>query len=58
MISGLVGGLLTGWFLSLFHFDDIVVQGMREVFNMEISDATYYLMFAVVGAIGGIIGRI
>jgi len=57
ILSGLVGGLLTGWILSLFGFDDVVVRGMHELFSLEITDATYYLMFAVAGVIGGIIGR-
>lgn len=55
MISGLICGLLLGWFLSWFGFDEIVSNGLNELFKFKTTDATYYLIFAVGGMIYGIV---
>lgn len=54
MIGGIIGGLFSGWILSLFGFDDVVTHGCKELFNITISTYGYYLIFALIGAICGI----
>jgi len=43
--------LLGGLILSLFGFDAVVMQGMLEVFNKELSTSGYYFLFGVFGAL-------
>ncbi|OOR11574.1 hypothetical protein BW897_16790 [Bacillus cereus] len=37
--------LLTGWILSWFKFDKLFIQAFKELFNKEITIASYYFMF-------------
>lgn len=46
--------LLVGWILSWFQFDRIFIKGVQELFNKEITKASYYLVFFVIGALGDI----
>lgn len=55
MLDNIIGGLFVGWFLSLFGFDSMVIQCVKELFNITISTGTYYVGFAVIGVIGGFI---
>ena len=47
--------LLSGWILSWFKFDKLFVQAFKELFNKEITNASYYFIFFCVGAIGDLI---
>ncbi len=47
----MLGMLFLAWFLSLFGFDEICVTAIKELFNYEITTATYYFVFAIVGLI-------
>lgn len=51
MLSGLLGGLLVAWILSLFDFDKMVINSIYEVFDIEISKDLYYVIFALIGLI-------
>lgn len=44
-------GLLAGWILSWFGFDHTVIQGMKEVFDVNITLTGYYFLFGFWGAI-------
>lgn len=50
--------LLVAWILSLFGFDGVVIKGMKEVFNIEITETGYYFLFAMLGALKGIFYQI
>lgn len=47
--------LLIGWILNWFKFDLFVIQAMKEIFNKDISKATYYFIFFCIGILGEII---
>ncbi|HDR7636325.1 MULTISPECIES: hypothetical protein [Bacillus] len=47
--------LLTGWILSWFKFDKLFIQAFKELFNKEITIASYYFMFFCIGALGDLI---
>ncbi|EJR48778.1 hypothetical protein IIM_03955 [Bacillus cereus VD107] len=36
--------LLTGWILSWFKFDKLFIQAFKELFNKEITIASYYFI--------------
>jgi hypothetical protein len=43
--------LLIGYLLSLIGFSTFFIQGVKEVFNKDVTNATYYLTFFLVGLI-------
>lgn len=43
--------LIIGWILTLFHIDEFVITAFSEVFNKEVTIATYYFVFLVFGLI-------
>lgn len=57
MLEGLIVGVVVGWFLSLFGFDDIVIRGVWELTNRSITNAGYYTIFALLGILGGSIKK-
>lgn len=42
--------LLSGWILSWFGFQAVVVAGMAQVFGVTITTLGYYFLFAMFGA--------
>lgn len=50
----IVGSLLAGWILSWFGFDNVVQTGMKEVFDIAITQTGYYFVFGLLGAIKSI----
>ncbi len=47
--------LVIAWFLSLFKFDTLFIKAFKELFNKEITKASYYFIFFFIGAIGDLI---
>lgn len=47
--------LLFGWILSWFKFDQLFSQALKELFNKEVSKASYYFFFFCIGVIGEIV---
>ncbi|SDX75993.1 hypothetical protein SAMN05518855_1020115 [Paenibacillus sp. CF384] len=47
--------LLIGWILSWFRFERLFSQAFKELFNKEVSSATYYFMFLLIGILGEIV---
>jgi hypothetical protein len=43
--------LLVAWILTWFGFDDLFIKGFHELFNKEISVATYYMIFLGIGLV-------
>ncbi|MGB7999369.1 MAG: hypothetical protein WCF60_04620 [Anaerobacillus sp.] len=50
----IVSFLIIGWILSWFKFDQIFIQAIQELFNKDITKASYYFIFFCIGAIGDI----
>jgi hypothetical protein len=47
--------LIIGWIASWFKFDKLFIQAFKELFNKEISKASYYFLFFCIGVIGDLI---
>ncbi|WP_221373015.1 hypothetical protein [Clostridium perfringens] len=52
MLGGLLGGLLIAWILSIFNFDRMFINALYELLGLSISTDAYYVIFALLGAIG------
>jgi len=55
MADGLLSALLFAWVLSWFGFDHLVTKGIEELLHANVTVASYYLIAAVLGIIGGLI---
>ena len=44
--------LMIGWILSWFGFNKLFIQGFKELFKLEITKASYYLVFFCIGLFG------
>lgn len=53
MLEGLLWGLILAWFLTLFNFDNMTKEALQQLFDISISTATYYFIFATIGLISG-----
>lgn len=49
MFFGIIQGLLVGWLLSLFNFNDIVLNALQPFANAELGMDIYYMIFAFIG---------
>ena len=47
--------LIVAWILSWFKFERVIIQAFKELFNKEITKATYYFMFLCIGVFGDIV---
>lgn len=47
--------LIIGWILNWFKFERLVIQAFKELFDKDISKATYYFLFLCIGVFGEII---
>ncbi|EGT0684407.1 hypothetical protein ACV3R4_07575 [Clostridium perfringens] len=57
MLGGLLWGLLITWMLSIFNFDYMFINGVYELWGLKISTDVYYVVFALLGLICGIINK-
>ncbi|MDF5361712.1 hypothetical protein P3687_25675 [Vibrio parahaemolyticus] len=55
MLGGFLIGIFVAWILSFFGVDSMIIQGLYELFNIEITSAGYYTLFALIGLVGGAI---
>ncbi|WOV83684.1 hypothetical protein PGH26_12455 [Sporosarcina jeotgali] len=47
--------LIIAWLLTLFSFEQLVIQAFKELFGKEITKATYYFLFLAIGIFGEIV---
>lgn len=47
--------LIIAWILTLFNFEKLVIQAFKELFGKDITQATYYFLFLVIGIFGEIV---
>ncbi|MDM0490938.1 hypothetical protein QTH10_04690 [Clostridium perfringens] len=57
MLGGVLGGLLIAWILIIFNFDRMFINTLYELLGLSISTDAYYVIFALLGAIGSIIKK-
>jgi hypothetical protein len=48
-------GLFIAWILNQFEFGNLFIQGIKELFNIDITIAGYYIIFFIGGLIVEII---
>jgi hypothetical protein len=48
----IISFILIGWVLSWFKFEQLFIQAFKELFNKDITVASYYFIFFCIGAIG------
>lgn len=55
MVDGLISALILAWFLSLFGFDNIVIEVLSGVLREGVTVTTshYYFLFGLIGFVGG-----
>lgn len=53
MLGGFIAGLIVAWILSLFGIDHLVINSAKELLNANNSISTYYIIFAIIGLLGG-----
>ena len=51
----IVAFLLIAWILSWFKFNQLFIQSFKELFKLEISNASYYFVFFCIGSVGDVI---
>ncbi|MGG5463504.1 hypothetical protein [Clostridium sp. B9] len=52
MLYGALIGLGTAWVLSIFGFNTMAIEAAKQ-FGFTIDNNTYYVLFILIGAIGG-----
>lgn len=57
MLGGVLGGLLIAWILSIFNFDRMFINTLYQLLGLSISTDAYYVIFALLGAIGSIMKK-
>ncbi|XZM23692.1 hypothetical protein ACSXAD_10095 [Clostridium perfringens] len=57
MLGGLLWGLLIAWILSIFNFNYMFINAVYELLRLKISTDVYYVVFALLGLIYGIISK-
>lgn len=43
--------MIVGWILTWFSLDDLIVEGINQIFNTNYTIAVYWLLFFIVGLI-------
>ena len=47
----MIGILILAWFLTLFDLDEILVDGINQIFHTEFNTSIYWLIFMLIGLI-------
>lgn len=47
--------LIIAWFLTLFGFEKLIIQAFKELFNKDITIASYYFLFLIIGVFGELV---
>ncbi|OCT12950.1 hypothetical protein A8709_21755 [Paenibacillus pectinilyticus] len=47
--------LLIAWILNWFKFERLIIGAFKELFNKEITTATYYFLFFCLGVFGDMV---
>ncbi|HZK33819.1 MAG TPA: hypothetical protein VFD33_00730 [Bacillota bacterium] len=54
-MGGIIGGLLLAWILSWFRIDNTIINGVNELFGLEITRSGYYVIFALIGLLADLL---
>ncbi|MDR3562707.1 MAG: hypothetical protein P4N59_14905 [Negativicutes bacterium] len=51
MILGFIFGVGIAYFLTLFHIDQTIIAGVKDLININIGQSGYFLMMGLIGGI-------
>lgn len=51
----IISFLLGAWILAWFDFDQLFIKAFQELFNKDITNASYYFIFFCIGGLGDIV---
>lgn len=54
MITGVIGGLISGVILSLVGVDKICIEVLQPITSIELTEAHYYFVFGALGLISSV----
>ena len=58
MIGGFLSGLFIAYLFTFIKLNHIIIDGLKEWFNYDLSSSGYYLLFAVIGALFSLINGV
>lgn len=47
----LITFLIMGWLLTLFDFDSVIIHGMKEMFQLDVTEKSYWFIFLFIGLV-------
>lgn len=51
LLEGLINGLIVAFILWLFGIDNIIINGINELINVQITINGYYVIFCILGVL-------
>lgn len=54
----MIGTFLVAWILTWFNIDNMIVDGINQIFNTDYTVVVYWLIVFALGAIVGILQEI
>lgn len=51
----IIAFIIIGWILSLFKFEQLIIEAFKELFNKDVSKSSYYFLFFCIGVLGDIV---
>ena len=43
--------MIVGWILTWFSLDDLIIEGINQIFNTNYTIAVYWLLFFAIGLV-------
>lgn len=53
----IIFNMFAAWILSLFGFDNLVIDSVQHLFNVSLTTGDYYFIFACIGTIKSIVSQ-
>lgn len=57
MLGGFLVGLSTAWFLTIFGVDTMIIDVIQPMTETAITASHYYVVFGLIGLVGGAFSR-
>lgn len=51
ILGGMITGLIVAYIFTFFELDVMIIQGLKEVFKLNLTIDGYYIIFAIMGAV-------
>jgi len=50
MMGGFISGLAVAYLFTFVKLDSLIIEGVKELFKINLNTGGYYLLFAIIGA--------